>query len=574
MRKFIIFLIIALFGLVNSVKAYQVESGDTLSSIAKKYNTTWQVLFENNPQIKDPNLIYVGQEILVDNETKLGGTLPVAGVTYTLSGSGVTASASSIPLTSLTIPQTGYELLDADFSTTFYVTFEPGNTKRQEIASCTTVTQNADNTATLSGCTRGLLPFSPYTASTSYQFAHAGGTSLIFSDAPQLFNEYPAKSNSETITGQWTYSAIPYIPTSTPTDDRHAVSLYQFQQATTTGGINASETQKGVGELATGAEASAATSAGSSGARLILPGSLASSTSSGSYTVPVTKSTGYLDSSFGGAASSLATLNSNTLVVENPASATSTAGTNKIVMTSSTSKISRDWLNEILAMSVVAGENISVTSSPLAVYRSATSSKWHISDGDVSGARKVDGFALTSASSTGNMIVQVGGVVQGFIGLTTSSEYYLSDNAGVISVTTGTVGLAVGVAMSPTQLAMDVYNIAVPTTTDLMVGSSGSITNTTYQKATEVTVQKAGLYITVFGLQSSANGPVASGRVYKNGTAVGTERTNSTVSIVNYSENLFFAKGDLYQIYAKSDTGGESSSISNARLQGVFQAGL
>jgi hypothetical protein len=138
----------------------------------------------------------------------LGGTSPVAGSTYTLAGSGVSASASSITLTSLTIPQTGYELQDSDFGDTFYVTLEPGSTKRQEIVSCTTVTQNAGDTATLSGCSRGLLPFGAYTASTTYAFAHSGGTSVIFSDAPQLFNLYAAKSSAETISGAWVYSGL------------------------------------------------------------------------------------------------------------------------------------------------------------------------------------------------------------------------------------------------------------------------------------------------------------------------------------------------------------------------------
>src|SRR3990167_5604437 len=114
---------------------------------------------------------------------ELGGiTNPVAGTTYTLAGSGISGSATSIILTSLTIPQTGYELLDADFSDTFYITIEPGSRTRQEIVSCTTVVQNAAGTATLSGCSRGLSPITPFTASSTLQFAHAGGTQVIFSD--------------------------------------------------------------------------------------------------------------------------------------------------------------------------------------------------------------------------------------------------------------------------------------------------------------------------------------------------------------------------------------------------------
>jgi hypothetical protein len=45
---------------------YIVKSGDTLSSIAKKYNTTWQNLYElNKDSIKDPNLIYVNQQLKI-----------------------------------------------------------------------------------------------------------------------------------------------------------------------------------------------------------------------------------------------------------------------------------------------------------------------------------------------------------------------------------------------------------------------------------------------------------------------------------------------------------------------------
>ena len=44
---------------------YSVVSGDTLGNIAIKYGTTWQEVWKLNPDIKDPNLIYVGQKIVV-----------------------------------------------------------------------------------------------------------------------------------------------------------------------------------------------------------------------------------------------------------------------------------------------------------------------------------------------------------------------------------------------------------------------------------------------------------------------------------------------------------------------------
>ena len=202
----------------------------------------------------------------------------VGGSTYTLAGSGVSSSATSFTLTSLTIPQNGYKLQDSDFSTTFFVTLEPGNRSRQEFVSCTTVTQNAAGTATLSGCTRGLSPITPYTASSSLQFAHAGGTQVIFSDPPQLFDKAAFKANDETITGQWTFSTFPITPAN----------------------ATSSETVGGVVELATGAEASAGTRTGTTGARLVIPASQATSTfnrTSASTTV-VTDSSNKIDDGF------------------------------------------------------------------------------------------------------------------------------------------------------------------------------------------------------------------------------------------------------------------------------------
>ena len=66
-----------------STSAYTVKQGDTLSAIARKYNTTYQVLAEYNG-ISNPNLIYPGQVIKipqeqknVNNEINVGDTVKV-----------------------------------------------------------------------------------------------------------------------------------------------------------------------------------------------------------------------------------------------------------------------------------------------------------------------------------------------------------------------------------------------------------------------------------------------------------------------------------------------------------------
>lgn len=53
-------------GTVNEPsKTYTVKSGDTLWGIAKKFGITLNQIIALNPQIKNPNLIYVGQTVYV-----------------------------------------------------------------------------------------------------------------------------------------------------------------------------------------------------------------------------------------------------------------------------------------------------------------------------------------------------------------------------------------------------------------------------------------------------------------------------------------------------------------------------
>lgn len=149
--------------------------------------------------------------LYLDNNTSqdLGAVIPVGGQTYYLAGSGMSSTDTSFSLTSFTIPQSGAKITDSQISDTFYLTIEPGNRTRQEIVSCTTVVQGADGTATISGCTRGLSPMTPFTASSSLQFAHSGGSPVVISNPPQLYEQVGFLENDEVITGAWTTSVTP-----------------------------------------------------------------------------------------------------------------------------------------------------------------------------------------------------------------------------------------------------------------------------------------------------------------------------------------------------------------------------
>lgn len=386
---------------------------------------------------------------LLGQSDTLGGTLPVAGVTYTLAGSGVTSAATSITLTSLTIPQTGYELLDADFSSTFYVTLEPGNTKRQEIVSCTTVTQNANNTATISGCTRGLLPFSPYTTSSSYQFSHAGGTSLIFSDAPQLFNEYVTKANDEVIAGGIRFSSTTYWGSNLTSgalrfsggnlqwSNDGFVNSYNFTSssistlsASTTAGIGITDSKIYVNVSTT-----QGMTIGSDGAIY----QKASSTAG-----ILTDSNGhYVDPSY--------------VVLDTDATSTPTAS--KIVQADSAGNIDTGWIPDGgLAINwYTAGEAINASSNPLAVYLNSTDGKiYKTSSAIATTTFTFIGFLQSGQNlSTNDLgLVQASGVVFNFTGLTIGSSYFIL-TAGTVSSTAGTVSYKVGRAISTTSLLIE-----------------------------------------------------------------------------------------------------------------------
>lgn len=230
-----------------------------------------------------------------------GATLPIAGQTYNLSGAGVSASQTTVTLASFTVTQTGQKIIDSDLSTTFYITLEPGNPTKQEIVSCTTVVQNANGSATLSGCSRGLSPITPYTASTTLRFSHGGGTQVIFSNPPQFYNSFAALDNANTFTAQQTFSISPFLTTDcTGGSPNNAICAKAYiDSVAVAGASNANETTKGIVELATNIEQASSTSLGSTGASVVLQAKYATSSpgTAGLWTV-VTNNAGKIAQAF------------------------------------------------------------------------------------------------------------------------------------------------------------------------------------------------------------------------------------------------------------------------------------
>lgn len=130
----------------------------------------------------------------------------VQGKDYRLAGSGVAATDTSLVLTSMQLPNSGELVTMSMFGSIGFITFEP-ETDREENASFTGITQNANGTATLTGVTRGLTFVSPSTTDITLRKSHSGGTIVRVSNSVQFYENLANKYNQETIKGVWTFNS-------------------------------------------------------------------------------------------------------------------------------------------------------------------------------------------------------------------------------------------------------------------------------------------------------------------------------------------------------------------------------
>jgi hypothetical protein len=87
-------------------------------------------------------------------------------------------------------------------------------------------------------------------------------------------------------------------------------------------------------------------------------------------------------------------------------------------------------------------------------------------------------------------------------------------------------------------------------------------------KLKEIKIRFEGTLRVKFDLKEERNGQPtgeARARIYKNGIAVGTERTNSTSAYQIFTEDISVTKEDLVQLYVSESTGGVSGRLAYAR---------
>lgn len=109
------------------------------------------------------------------------------------------------------------------------------------------------------------------------------------------------------------------------------------------------------------------------------------------------------------------------------------------------------------------------------------------------------------------------------------------------------------------------------------VYTNNDVNRTTYYKhGQRFYIPYDGTVSTSFEMNVSLDGATAYARIYKNGSAAGTERTNSTNSYVTYTENLSVAAGDYLELYLKTSSGtGRYTQTRNFELlSGTYMPGL
>lgn len=269
--------------------------------------------------------------------------------TFRLAGAGSTIGDTTLLLTSFQTID-GTNLTMSDFGTYGYGTIQPDGAVFEEQIRFSGITQNANGTATLTGVSSIGFVY-PYTVTANITKSHPGGASFVISNTAAFYDQLASKINDETITGLWSFPSSEIArPRAIADTDTAILAAYvtfgQLGRTSFAGTVDASTIQKGIVEIAIDAENGTGTGTGGTGAILVAAASSHNYISTTPSKIPVGRaSDGKIDNSWGGTASSLATLNGSIKVVEDPANAQTTSAAAKIPLADVNGEIGMSWIN-------------------------------------------------------------------------------------------------------------------------------------------------------------------------------------------------------------------------------------
>jgi len=161
------------------------------------------------------------------------------------------------------------------------------------------------------------------------------------------------------------------------------------------------------------------------------------------------------------------------------------------------------------------------------------------------------GIAVSGSLRTGNVTV---GLSSGGVGAT-----QLANGA------VGATQLADG-AVSSSKMAGYTAGSNLLIKHDSEISIESYTSGLVYIKIKEIQLDKGGTLRVSFHLRVTQGG-TANGRIYRNGSAVGTERSVTTTSGTTYSQDISgWSPGDLLQLYIRCATSGSIAHGSNLRL--------
>lgn len=444
MRKYIIGIIALLALIPTSIFAYTVTTGDTLSSIGAKVGTSWRGIWSLNPQIKDPNIIRVGE--ILNTESFLGGNpLPTDNydehLTSPLSASAVTIYVSAIPTG---VSDSIYTLFGSD-----------GITPREKVH-CTTT---ASTPARLTGCVRG-ISFSPSTGvideTAGTGLSHSKNTRIAITDNINFSGKTLAVLNGAQSTGADSF----FVGTATSTalwlneagkkicfgdtnfcirsngsdlqwSENAFTDTYNFTSSTITT-LTASST-KGIGVTDSKIHINASTTLGLA-----------------------FDDNGYI---YQKTSSTLGILNDSNGIYLDESQDLTWTGTHTFAATTTlaTTTVTGNLIGDAVLNTFTAGETIDASASAIPVYLHTDGLVYKTSATYATSTFTFIGFAVNgqNKSASQTILVQTTGVVQNMSGMATGSYYFLANTAGTLSTTAGTVTYQIGKALTPTTLLIE-----------------------------------------------------------------------------------------------------------------------
>ncbi len=91
--------------------------------------------------------------------------------------------------------------------------------------------------------------------------------------------------------------------------------------------------------------------------------------------------------------------------------------------------------------------------------------------------------------------------------------------------------------------------------------------NTSYTKYKEIWCPYGGSFNVMFRIRNYDGSTTVYGRIYVNGSAVGTQRSTTSSGATTFTETISVSSGDLIQIYIRTSSGSASVATDNFRIR-------